>query len=233
MIVMECASILCEDDMFASYDWGDALFKRAPEGWTFHSPYPRIFSRRHWTYLLTDVEKERLAKRLRRGLRTLQVLAVGVCVLAGGSLAFSLPDLLRQLVAGSLGAWLLFSLVSLVLVGVLVPAIFIAHYRLVQPVLSAARRIGPAPLDRVSGIRLLAEMKSARALILRGVLALLASGLGAYLSLTSSRDADLLLILTVFIGMAAVWHAALLVVKLRAQRGAHQQFIRQVDRNVR
>src|SRR6516164_4581835 len=54
--------------------------------------------------------------------------------------------------------------------------------RLVQPVLSAARRIGPAPLDQVSVIRLLAETKSARALLV--ILTLLARRLGAYLSLT-------------------------------------------------
>ncbi len=97
-----------------SSEWEHALFKRAPEGWTFNSPYPRIFSRRRWTYLLTDVEKERLAERLRRGLRTLR-LAFGVCVLAGASLAFWVPDLPRLLVAGSPVAWLPFSLVLLVL----------------------------------------------------------------------------------------------------------------------
>src|SRR5262249_32246941 len=127
--------------------WEDALFKRAPEGWTFNSPYPRIFSRRRWTYLLTDVEKETLAWRLRRFLPRVQALVLGVCVLAAVPLAFwlPLPDLVRQLVAGSPAAWLLLSHVVLVLTGVLVPVIGIAHYRLVEPVLRTARRIGPAP----------------------------------------------------------------------------------------
>jgi len=98
-----------------SSGWEDALFKRAPEGWTFNSPYPRIFSQRRWTYLLTDVEKERLAGRLRRFLPLVQALVLGVCVLAAVPLAFwlPLPDLVRQLVVGSPGARLLLSLVML------------------------------------------------------------------------------------------------------------------------
>lgn len=67
-------------------------------------------------------------------------------------------------------------------------------------------------------IRLLAETKSARTLWV--ILTLLASGLGAYLSLASSHDADLLLVLTIFNGLMAIWHTALLVVKLGAQRSA-------------
>ena len=100
-----------------SSGWEDALFKRAPEGLTFNSPYPRIFSQRRWTYLLTDVEKERLAGRLRRFLPLVQALVLGVCVLAAVPLAFwlPLPDLVRQLVVGSPGARLLLSLVMLAL----------------------------------------------------------------------------------------------------------------------
>jgi len=208
-----------------SSGWENALFKRAPEGWTFSSPYPRIFSRRRWSYLLTDVEKERLAGRLRRGFRMLRLVAFGVWVLAVVPLAFWLPafwlpDLLRQLVAGSPGAWLLLSLVVLVLMGVLVPAIGIAHYRLVEPVLRAVRRIGPASYERISMIKLQADMRSASGLIVRSVLALLACGLGAYLSLYPSRGAELLLVSSVAMGLVTVWHAALLVVKLRAQRSA-------------
>ena len=41
----------------------DTLFKRTSEGWTFDSPYPRIFSWRRRTYLLTDAQKERLTLR--------------------------------------------------------------------------------------------------------------------------------------------------------------------------
>ena len=56
------------------------MFKRAPEGWTFDSPYPRIFSQRRWTYLLTDAQKESLAERLRRGVQTTYLVAIGLCV---------------------------------------------------------------------------------------------------------------------------------------------------------
>ena len=58
----------------------DALsnsFKRTPEGWTFDSRYPRIFSWRRWTYLLTDAQKERLAERIRRGMRTTYLVTIG------------------------------------------------------------------------------------------------------------------------------------------------------------
>src|SRR6516225_8371121 len=56
------------------------MFNRAPEGWTFDSPYPRIFSQRRWTYLLTDAQKESLAERLRRGVQTTYLVAIGLCV---------------------------------------------------------------------------------------------------------------------------------------------------------
>jgi polyferredoxin len=109
--------------------WEDALFNRSPERWTVNSTYPRIFSRQRWTYLLTDVEKERLAQRLRRGMRIVVFGLVFLTVpLAFWLPPFWLPDLVSQLVAGSTGAWLLFCLVVLVLMGVLVPAIFIAHF---------------------------------------------------------------------------------------------------------
>src|SRR5262249_23960157 len=134
--------------------------------------------------------------------------------------AFWLPDLLRQLVAGSPVAWLLFSLVVLVLTGVLVPSIGIAHYRLVEPTLHTARQIGPAPHERFSIIKLQADMRSGTGLIVQSVLALLACGLGAYLSLYPSREAELLLVLSVGMGLVTVWHAVLLVVKFRAQRSA-------------
>jgi hypothetical protein len=83
--------------------------------------------------------------------------------------------------AGSPEAWLLFSLVVLVLAGLLIPTIFIAILAW-SSWCSVQHRIGPAPLGLVSVIRLLAETKSARALWV--ILTLLASGLGAYLSLT-------------------------------------------------
>jgi len=145
-----------------------------------------------------------------------RALVLGVCVLAAVPLAFwlPLPDLVRQLVAGSPGTWLLFSLVVVVLTGVLVPAIGIAHHRLVEPVLRTAQRIGSAPHERISMIKLQADMTSATGLIVRSVLALLACGLGAYLSLYPSGEAELLLVLSVAMGLVSVWHAALLVVKL-------------------
>jgi hypothetical protein len=104
------------------------VFKQTPEGWTFDSPYPRIFSRRRSTYLLTDVEKERLAGRLRRGLRKVQIVIFGVCVLAAVSLAFWLPDVLRALRAGSPAAWLLFFLVLVSIGGMLASAVVITHH---------------------------------------------------------------------------------------------------------
>ena len=197
----------------------DALFKRAPDGWTFSSPYPRIFSRRRSTYLLTELEKERLAGGVRRCLRTTRLVIFGVCVLAAVPLAFWLPDMLRLLLTGSPGAWLLLCLVVLLIGGILPSAIVITHYRLVHPVLHTARWIGPA--DAVSGIGLLAETTSARRRILRVALAFLTCGLMAYLTAyvpPSSPDADVLLTLSVLIGLASVWDAALLVVKLKAQR---------------
>jgi hypothetical protein len=53
------------------------MFKRTPEGWTLDSPYPQIFGWRRWTYLLTDAQKERLAERIRRGMRTTYLVTIG------------------------------------------------------------------------------------------------------------------------------------------------------------
>jgi hypothetical protein len=212
----------------------DALFKRTPEGWTFDSLYPRIFSPRRWTYLLTDAQKERLAERLRHGLRTAYLVTIGSCVLAAIPLTFwfpKLPDLLRSLMAGLPRAWLLLCLVYLLTCCTLVTAVFINHYRLVHPVLRDARRMGPA--DSVWSIRLMAETTSARALggrIVLVTLALLACGLLAFVAayLSRSLDAELLLTvaalfglvavcMTVFFGLAAAWYVTVFVVKLRAQ----------------
>ena len=55
--------------------------------------------------------------------------------------------MLVRLDAGSLGAWLLFSLAVVVLSSVLIPAGAIAFYCVVQPVLCTARWIGPIRLD--------------------------------------------------------------------------------------
>jgi hypothetical protein len=212
----------------------DALFKRTPEGWTFDSPYPRIFSRRRWTYLLMDAQKERFTERLRRGLRTMYLVTIGSCVLAAILIAFwfpSLPDLLRSLMAGSPRAWLLLCLVYLLPCGALVAVVFINHYRLVHPVLRDARRIGPAGPGW--SIRLMAETTSGTALagrIALVTLGLLACGLLAFVAayLSRSLDAELLLTMValfgfvavcmaVFFGLAAVWYVTVFVVKLRAQ----------------
>ena len=66
-------------------------------------------------------------------------------------------------------------------------------------------------------IRLQADTRSAKGLIVESVLALLGCGLGAYLSLYPSREAELLLVFSVALGLVAVWHAVLLAVKLRAR----------------
>jgi hypothetical protein len=70
-------------------------------------------------------------------------------------------------------------------------------------------------------IRLRTETTPARSRIVRVALSLLTCGLGAYLTAhlsPSSPDADPLLVMSILIGLLAVWDAALLVVKLRAQK---------------
>jgi hypothetical protein len=215
----------------------DAVFKRTPEGRTFHSPYPRIFSRRRWTYLLTDAQKERLAERLHRRVRNMQLVMVGLCFLLAIPFAFwvrKLPDFLRSLLAGSPPAWLLLCLVYALTFVALITLVSIAHYRLAHPVLRDACRIGRA--GPLFPIRLMAETTSGSSLTGRLILvtlALLACGLSAYAAayLSRSLDAELLLTLDVLFGLAAVsmailfglaavWYVTVLVVKLRAQRSA-------------
>ena len=58
----------------------DLLFKRTPEGWTFDAPYPPNGSRRRWTYLLTDAQKERLTEGLRLWMRTTTLVLVGLTI---------------------------------------------------------------------------------------------------------------------------------------------------------
>src|SRR5215472_5459755 len=120
------------------------LFKRTPEGWTFDAPYPPNGSRRRWTYLLTDAQKERLTEGLRLWMRTTALIVVGLMILGAIPLAIwrtKLPDLLRGLLTGSPGAWLLICLVLVLLCGTLVSAVFIAQKRWFDPVLRGARRI--------------------------------------------------------------------------------------------
>src|SRR5215813_6257494 len=205
-----------------------ALFKRTPTGWTFDSPYPRVFSQRRWTYLLTDAQKERLTKGVRLWMRAATLVVVGLIILEAIPLAIWLPklpnlqDLLRWLLAGSPGGWLLLCFVFVLVCGTPLATVFIAQKRWVHPVLRDARRIGPA--GPVSALRLMAETTSAgelRRRIIGITLALLASviaaGVAAYLS-PSSFDAELLLVMAILFGLLDLWYAAVLGIKLRVER---------------
>jgi len=202
-----------------------ALFKRTPGGWNFDAPYPPGFSRRHWTYLLTDAQKERLTEGLRLWMRTATLVVVGLIILGAIPLAIwrtKLPDLLRGLLAGSPGTWLLVCLVLVLLYGTLVSAVFVTRKRWFDPVLRDARQVGPA--HSVSLTELTAETTSVRELrsqIIWEFLALLASVIAAcvaaYLS-PSPLYTELLLAMAVVFGLFAVWYVTVLVVKLRAGR---------------
>jgi hypothetical protein len=198
------------------------LFKRTLEGWTFDAPYPPSFSRRRWTYLLTDPQKERLTEGLRRWMRTTPLLIIGLIMLELIPLAIwlpKLPDFLRWVRAGSPGVWLLLCLVLVLACGTIATATLVAQERLFNPVLRDARRIGPAV--SVSLIRLTAETTSLRELrsrIIWDTLALLASVtvacVAAYL-LPSSLEAEVLLLMAVVFGLSAIWYVKVLVFKLR------------------
>jgi len=169
----------------------DLLFKRTPEGWTFDAPYPPNGSRRRWTYLLTDTQKERLTEGLRLWMRTTTLVVVGLIILGAIPLAIwrtKVPDLLKGLLAGSSGAWLLVCLVLVLLCVTLVSAVFVAQKRWFDPVLREARRIGPA--HSVSLTKLTAETTSVRELrsqIIREILALLACVMAAANALDAGR----------------------------------------------
>src|SRR5215472_2760369 len=201
------------------------LIKRTPEGCTFDAPYPPGFNRRRWTYLLTDAQKERLTEGLRLWMRTATLVVVGLIILGAIPLAIwrtKLPDLLRGLLAGSPGTWLLVCLVLVLLYGTLVSAVFVTRKRWFDPVLRDARQVGPA--HSVSLTELTAETTSVRELrsqIIWEFLALLASVIAAcvaaYLS-PSPLYTELLLAMAVVFGLFAVWYVTVLVVKLRAGR---------------
>ena len=197
------------------------LFKRVPEGWMFDSPYPRVFGRRRWTYLLTDAQKDKLAERLRRWQQTATLVTIGLIILLAIPLAVwveKLPDLLGLLLTGAPRAWLTLFLGFVLLYATLAVMFFIAKKHLIPPVLRDARRIGRA--GPVSVIRLMAELTSRRELRRRIIVATLAGLLAcvpAYLS-PSSVDAELLLVMAVSFGLLDVWYVALLVIKLRAER---------------
>ena len=203
----------------------DALLKRTPEGWTFDSPYPRIFSRRRWTYLLADAQKERLVEGLRCWVRAAALVVIGLCLVVSAILlAFwhlKQPDPLSWLLAGSPGVWLLLCLLFVLAYGVVATAVLIGQKVLVHPVLRDARRIGRA--RSVSLTKLTAETTSVRELrsqIIREILALLASVMAACVAAhlsPSSLYAELLLAMAVVFGLFAVWYVTVLVVKLRAR----------------
>jgi len=205
------------------------LIKRTPEGWTFDAPYPPGFNRRRWTYLLTDAQKERLTEGLRLWMRTMTLVLVGLIILGAIPLAIwrtKLPDLLRALLAGSPGAWLLLCLVFVLFYGSFTAiGAFITQKRFVHPVLRDARRIGPA--GPLVPIRLIAETTSARSLmrwLILVTLALLVCGFVAYVAayLSRSLDDELLLTLDVIFGLSVVSMVVpfgLAAILIQAKRG--------------
>lgn len=137
----------------------DVLFKRAPEGWTFISSYPRIFGPPS-TYVLTGTQKVALEERLNRFALLMSLAPVFISLVLGVFASFLLLDLADQLEAGSPGAWLLVSVVFIVFTSAPVSAIFLIRPIVIEPVLSTARRIGPAQpyglgilIESSSGIR--------------------------------------------------------------------------------
>src|SRR6516225_166973 len=93
------------------------------------------------------------------------LVVIGFIILEAITLAIWLPkltDLLRWLLAGSPGVWLLLCFMFVLVSGTLA-IVFIAQIRwVVHPVLRDARRIGPA--GPVSALRLIAETTSVRGL---------------------------------------------------------------------
>lgn len=200
----------------------EVQFKRAQEGWTFNSSYPRVFGQPS-IYLLTDAQKAALEESLYRVVLWSRVLAfvlVGLSVFA----LFMVPDFANRLDAGSPGMWLLVCVVSIVLASVLVPLVLFIRHRAIQPVLRAARYIGPAQPDWLGFVilkdmvKLYMERKSVKVLIIWTALLLLFSTYNAavYALLLPARSA-LILFGIVVSWLATLWYAALLAFKLRAQ----------------
>jgi uncharacterized membrane protein (DUF485 family) len=154
----------------------DVLFKRAPEGWTFISSYPRIFGPPS-TFVLTDAQKAALEKRLNRFVLLMSLVVVSISLILGVFASFMFPDLADQLEAGSPGAWLLVSVVFVVLTSAPVSAIFLIRPRVIEPVLCTARRVGPAqPYGfgiLIEIIKRYTEIKSSKVLIIWIVVLLL------------------------------------------------------------
>jgi hypothetical protein len=200
----------------------DILFKRAPEGWTFNSSYPRIFGPPS-TYLLTDAQKAALEQRLNRVVLMSHVL-VFVLIALGVFALFIVPDFADQLEAGSPGAWLLACVVWIVLAATLITAIFFIRHRVIESVLCTARRLGSAQPSRlgfalIEMIKRYTEMKSAKVLMIWIAVALLFSAYDTivYVLVIPARSI-LMLFVTIVFWLATLCYAALLVFKLRAQR---------------
>jgi hypothetical protein len=204
----------------------DVLFKRTPEGWTFNSSYPRIFFGPWSTYLLTDAQKAALEQRLNRYVLMSIVLAFMLVGLGDFTLIIMVPDL----DASSPKAWLLVCVVGIVVAIPLIPVLFFFRHRVIEPVLSTARHVGPAQPDRLGFIVLkdmikrYTERKSANFLIIWIALLLLLSADNTirYALVIPARGFSLLF-LVVALWLVTLWYAALLVFKLRAQRSGRMR----------
>jgi hypothetical protein len=202
----------------------DVLFTHTPEGWTFNAPYPRFFSRPS-TYLLTDAQKATLEERLNRSVLMVYVGVFVLIALDAVAGAFALfPDFVHRLEAGSPGAWLLACVVYVVFSSALISALFFVRHRVVQSVLCAARRIGPAQPDWLGFIilkkmiRRYTERKSAKVLIIwSGLLLLFSTYNSIVYALVVPARSVLMLFGIVVSWLATLWYAALLVFKVRVQ----------------
>ena len=203
----------------------DVLFTRTPEGWTFNSPYPRFFGRPS-IYLRTEAQKETLENRLNRFVLRSTFLVFMFVALVVVPVLVSFPDFLDQLEAGSPEAWLLACAVYIVPMSALIlPAVFFVRHRILQLTLGAARCIGPAQPDRLGFIFVkkvimrYTERKSVKVLIiLTTFLFVLSTYATISYALVPARTV-LTLFGIVLTWLVTLWYAALLVFKLRSQRG--------------
>jgi hypothetical protein len=193
-------------------------FKRTPEGWTFVSSYPSFFGRSS-TYLLTDTQKATLTQHLRSMLLLLRLVAL-LLFAAPIVTVIWFPNLRDLLKAGSLATWLLLPVLALVVTSMVMPVVAIIRYRAVRPVLSGARRIGPARFRWSEFIELQAEATSSMTLIVRIAVAVLGITLGGLLFVASRAYAAEMLVVIVLLGLIAIWVAALLMVKFSARQSS-------------
>jgi hypothetical protein len=200
----------------------DVLFKRTTEGWTFNSPYPRLFGRPS-TYLLTNAQKSALQERLNRLMLMSLVLAFVLAGLGDFTLIIVVPDFGDEFRAGSPVAWLLVGVVGIVVASAFIPAIFFIRHRVIEPVLCTARCLGPA---QPQGLGILIEMikryterKSVKAMIIWIALLLFLSAYNTIVDTLVVRSPSFLMLFTaVLTWLVTLCYATLLVFKLRAQR---------------